>query len=276
MKSEKYGQCHVCGRKTILTYEHVPPRKAFNDHRVFLNWGRDVLGRENFPWDFSGLKGKQHQRGIGWYTLCAKCNNDTGRWYAKSFIDFTYQGYKNYQKFFEKGQLINKNWIKIDFYGIYPLRIIKQIVTMFFSINNPNLSSVHLELRELILNKNKQGLSIKKFGIYIYALMGDIARYIGIASILQSKNAGNIIRVLSELSAPPFGHVFEIDPKAKEEYCEITPFANEFRYDQRVNLSLKIPVYECNTYFPADYRTKQEVMNDYIKNKLWELQNKQK
>lgn len=266
----KIGKCHLCGKLTELTYEHVPPRKAFNDQRVFLHWGREILGRENFPWDFSGLKGKQHQRGVGWHTLCAKCNNNTGKWYGKDFIDFTHQGYVNCQNFLENGRLINRSWVEINFYRIYPLRIIKQIITMFFSINNPGLSNAHPELRALVLNKDKMGLSTKIFGIYVYVLMGDIARYIGISSILQSKD----IRVLSELSAPPFGYVFEINPKTKEEYCNVAFFANEFHYNQQANLPLKIPVYESNTVFPADYRTKQEVMNDYIKNKLWELRNK--
>lgn len=274
MKNEKNGQCHLCGKVTKLTYEHVPPRKAFNEHRVFLHWGRGVLGRKNFPWDFSDIKGKQHQRGVGWYTLCAKCNNDTGRWYGKAFIDFTYQGYRRYQELLVQRKLINRQWITINFSKIYPLRVIKQIITMFFSINSPNLSVVHPELRTLVLNKENQGISSKKFGVYLYVLIGAVARYIGIASILQLKNTGNVARVLSELSAPPFGYVLEINPKIKEGYCDITFFANEFRYDQEVDLSLKVPVYECNTYFPADYRTKQEVMNDYIKNKLRELQDK--
>lgn len=274
MKDEKFGKCHLCGKVIELTYEHVPPRKAFNEHRVFLQWGKDVIGRQNFPWDFSGLKGKQHQRGVGWYTLCGKCNNDTGRWYGQAFIDFTYQGYRRYHELYNQKKLINHQWLTINFQEIYLLRIIKQIITMFFSINSPNLSVVHSELRALVLNRGKQGISSKKFGLYLYTLIGSVARYIEIASILQTKNTGNIIRVLSELSAPPFGYVLEIDPKIKEEYCDIAFFVNEFHYDQKVDLPLKIPIYECNTYFPADYRTKQEVINDYIKNRLWELRNK--
>lgn len=268
MENEKMGQCHLCGKNAYLTYEHVPPRKAFNNNKVFLHWGREILGRENFPWDSSGLKGKQHQRGVGWYTLCGKCNNDTGGWYGKSFVDFTYQGYKelsNHQK------LINRSWIELNFHKIYPLKIIKQIITMFSSINSPDLFVVNSELKTLVLNKNRQGISDKKFGIYLYALSGSIARYLGIAGILQLKSTENINRVLSELSAPPFGYVLEINPKTTKEYCDITFFANEFKYEQKANLSLNIPVYESNTYFPADYRTKKEIMDDYIKNKLQEL-----
>lgn len=265
MKNKKKGKCHLCGKITELTYEHVPLRKAFNEHWAFIVWGKEVIGREEFPWDFSGVRGEQHQKGIGWYTLCNKCNNNTGGWYGKAFIEFTYQGYKICKKIIEKNELINRQWVTIDFHEIYPLRIIKQIITMFFSINSPRLSDVHTELRALILNRERQGISSKAFSIYLYILIGTVARYIGIASILQLRKSRKLIRLLSELSAPPFGYVLEINPKNKQDYCNITYFANDFHYNKKVNLSLKIPVYECNTYFPADYRTKREVINDYIK-----------
>ncbi|MCK4823939.1 hypothetical protein KA005_49755, partial [bacterium] len=245
-----------------------------NEHKAFLYYGKEVFGRENFPWDFSGLKGKQQQRGVGWHTLCGKCNNNTGRWYGEAFIDFTYQGYKGYQKLLVQKKMISRKLVTIDFYEIYPLRIIKQIIAMFFSINSSDLSAIHPELRAFVLNKEKRGISSKKFNIYLYVLIGTVARYLGITSILKLKNTENIIRVLSELSAPPFGYVFEIDPKVKEEYSDITFFANNFSYDKKVNLSLTIPIYESNTVFHADYRTKQEIMNDYIKNKLLKLRNK--
>ncbi len=28
------GNCHICGRFGPLSYEHVPPRAAFNEHPV--------------------------------------------------------------------------------------------------------------------------------------------------------------------------------------------------------------------------------------------------
>lgn len=271
MKDSKFGKCHLCGNITRLTYEHVPPRKAFNQNAAFLYWGNQIIGRENFPWDFSGLKGKQQQRGIGWYTLCGKCNNDTGGWYASSFVDFIYKGYG---ALIGQGQITNRQWVKWTFRNIYPLRIIKQIITMFFSVNNPDLADVHSDLRDFILAKNEKGISNTKYRIYLYVLQGAFARYIGLCGIIKLKNTGNIIRVLSEFSAPPFGYVLEFDPKIQGTYCDITYFANNYNYNKKTTLSLDIPIYECNTVLPTDYRTKQEIMSDYIRNKLYELRNK--
>ena len=29
-----FGKCRLCGKECVLTYEHVPPRNAFNSHTV--------------------------------------------------------------------------------------------------------------------------------------------------------------------------------------------------------------------------------------------------
>jgi hypothetical protein len=51
--------------------------------------------------ELKGTKGKISQKGSGAYTLCGKCNNDTGRWYGNVFAEFVCQGitilhYANY------------------------------------------------------------------------------------------------------------------------------------------------------------------------------------
>lgn len=47
-----------------------------------------MMGRDALPWDISGLRYKQNQRGAGKYSLCKKCNNDTGTWYGEEYIKF--------------------------------------------------------------------------------------------------------------------------------------------------------------------------------------------
>lgn len=262
MKGNKEGKCHICGKYGSLTYEHVPPRAAFNSHKAFIHFGKENIGSNDFPWDFSRKRGKQLQRGIGFHTLCGRCNNNTGSWYGDAFVDFTYKGYKT--TFNQKSN--TNNWITIILPDIYPLRIIKEIVAMFFSVNNPNLSAIHQDLQTFVLSREKRGISTHKYGFYIYALRGSISRYIGVAGILSISTG--TIRLLSEFSAPPFGYVFEIEPKDKSNYCDITFFANDFMFNEKRTIKLTIPIYESNTYFPADYRTKRQVMEDYIKNKI--------
>lgn len=263
----KEGKCHICGKMGDLSYEHVPPRKAFNSNKALMYYGQNILENDGkgFPWEIpTKIKGKQLQRGIGAYTLCQKCNNNTGAWYGNAFVDFIQKGYR------ETGnkKYIPHSWGTITLNKIYPLRIIKQIMAMFFSVNNPYLSDAHEELREFVLSKEKRGVSEKKFGFYIYIFKGEILRRLGIVVIGNIQSDPFKIRTVSEISTPPFGLVLEFQPKDKKGLYDITFFANEFDYDQQATISLKIPVYESNTYFPIDYRTKKQVVTDYIKNRI--------
>lgn len=267
------GKCHICGEYGPLTYEHVPPEKAFNSHKQFIYLGKEIIkliGSEAFPWDFSELKRTQKQKGIGFYTLCAQCNNNTGSWYGSAFVDFIYKGYqKTYMHQYKECSVV-----RITFEDIYPLRIIKQILTMFFSINSPGLSEAHPELRAFILNKEKKGFP-EEFNLYIYLARGSIARYIGKAAILKGIISGPIGHlVVSELSFPPFGSVLQFDSQ-KSDYnlglLKINFFGNHFSCYDKTTVTLEMPVLECNTYFPCDYRTKDQVLEDYILNKMHEL-----
>src|SRR5438552_9354996 len=83
---EVIGVCHLCGTEGRLSFEHVPPKAAFNNRPVVAYGFEEAIkaGPEN-----SG-KGRIQQRGAGAYTLCGKCNNDTGRWYGKHYAAWTY------------------------------------------------------------------------------------------------------------------------------------------------------------------------------------------
>jgi len=260
------GKCRICGKIGSLSYEHVPPRKAFNSNKAFIYMGEEILKQDSlgFPWELPKLKGKQLQRGIGGYTLCGKCNNDTGAYYGDAFVDFIRKGYRGTHN----KKYINNSWATITLDEIYPLRIIKQIMAMFFSINTPNLSDAHEELREFVLSKEKRGISEKDFGFYLYILRGIILKRLGIIVIGNIYSDPFKSRVVSELSTPPFGLVLEFQPKEKSGFCDITFFTNEFDYDQKSTIKLKIPVYESNSWFPLDYRTREQMVNDHIKNRI--------
>ena len=262
----KEGKCRICGKIGALTYEHVPPKKAFNSNRAFIHMGEEILKQDTsgFPWELPKSKGKELQRGIGGYTLCEKCNNDTGANYGNAFVDFIYEGYrKTHNK-----KYITNSWVTITLNEIYPLRIIKQIMSMFFSINTPDLSDAHEKLREFILSKEKRGISEKDFSFYLYILRGIILKRLGIIVIGNIYSDPFKSRVVSELSTPPFGLVLEFQPKDKSGFCDITFFANEFDYDQKATIKLKIPVYGSNSWFPLDYRSKKQIMEEYIRNRI--------
>jgi hypothetical protein len=84
------GECCICGYIGELTFEHVPPRAAYNDRRVFEAKMENLLGGEWIP-GTAVTNGRYLQRGAGRYSLCGKCNNDTGAWYGTPYVDFARQ-----------------------------------------------------------------------------------------------------------------------------------------------------------------------------------------
>lgn len=74
MPRERRGKCYICGRIGKLSFEHIPPRKAFNERPVIKAQFEELVGLgPDEP-----ITGQIQQRGRGEYTLCPRCNNNTG------------------------------------------------------------------------------------------------------------------------------------------------------------------------------------------------------
>ena len=111
------GICCICGEYKKLTFEHIPPKSAFNDRSVVLHKIEDIMCKA--PNDFG--RGRISQKGSGEYTLCSKCNNDTGAWYGDAFAEFAEQG-MNFMS------ISNSSSSLYYPFHIYPLRVLKQIL----------------------------------------------------------------------------------------------------------------------------------------------------
>ncbi len=85
-KGTQSGICHICRSDGPLSFEHVPPKSAFNDKPIVWRVGRDAL--DNLP----SARGQIKQKGAGAYTLCPTCNNKTGGWYGSAYAKWAYQG----------------------------------------------------------------------------------------------------------------------------------------------------------------------------------------
>lgn len=72
------GTCCVCGKEALLTFEHVPPRSAFNGREVFAQTLAERM--KDIP--------PELQPGAGEYSLCESCNQETGSRYGTCFVDF--------------------------------------------------------------------------------------------------------------------------------------------------------------------------------------------
>lgn len=252
------GKCQICRKIDLLTNEHVPPQKAFNSYKSLLYSGDEIVKHitsDKFPWDLSERKSIQKQGGIGFHRLCTRCNNNTGSWYGPSFVDFTFQGIKPIV------QNLDKKSANISFKNVYPLRIAKQIICMFLAINSPAFPEKNKLLSSLVLNKTSKGLD-ERYRLYMYGFKGPIVRYLGVNAKIKAirSQAPNNIIVSSEISAIPFGYVLQFKPISQiENLVDIYDFFN-CEYDQSTNLEIEIPLLECNTAYPLDFRTQQEII----------------
>lgn len=256
-KKKVEGNCAICGTYGPLSFEHVPPRKAFNDYPV-----REILFADavNVGPD-DPLRGRIEQRGSGGYTLCGPCNNNMGAWYGGAFIDWCYQGMDILERAGGRPTLIYPH-------HIYPLRVLKQVVAMFCSVN-PHALRRHVELVRFVLNKEARGLP-PVYRFFVYYNMGQRMRRVGIS--VQGGNPAGLI-TLSEITYPPFGYVMTFNsPPPDACLCEITHFARR-GYDEDLSVPLRLPVLPVHLVYPGDYRSKEQIMRDYAANALLEDQN---
>lgn len=141
-KIKQQGICCICGKSGNLHFEHVPPKAAYNKTTVIeYEWEQYSQNRKS--------KGKSRQGGVGAYTLCEKCNNDTGSWYGSEYVKWARTCY-DIMLLWDMRKI---TYGSVFLSNIHPLRFLKQAVTCFFSLigtvtfsnNNPALARFVLE-----------------------------------------------------------------------------------------------------------------------------------
>lgn len=254
-REPKYGYCSICKEYTKLSFEHVPPRAAFNDKPTRMAKGKNLISQIGKD-DLDNIKTKVYQRGAGEYTLCVRCNNTTGRWYGTAYVSFAYQAASilHYTK---------NNPTLIYPYMIYPLRVYKQIISMFCSANGRGFAKQYEEITKFVLNREKKYLS-PEIRVFCYYNPSGRARQTGISSMVS---IGSDIQVISEISFFPLGFVMLLDSNPKDlNIVDISDFSR-FGYNDWKQLNLQMPAHDIFTYFPGDFRSREEVMETVMKNR---------
>jgi hypothetical protein len=249
------GECHICGNIGKLSFEHVPPESAFNDCGVFRANIFKTIEESIPPNRTRDFKAKKQQRGAGDYTLCEKCNSCTGSWYGPAFIAWAKQG----------KEIVGDNGLSpLDSkFSIFPLRVIKQVVCMFFSVNSPQWGKKYPKLVRFVLDQEACNLPN---GIRLFAFYTSSKRWrrSGVTGKVDLTGGGET-SVFSEITFPPFGFVLTtgspppVSPLPDTPLCETTYFS-DFKYNQKCcDISLKLPTLPTDSYFPGDYRSEEQV-----------------
>lgn len=253
------GICKLCGKKKLLTYEHVPPQNAFNSYSVKEYSAETTLdmftGKNNrMPWDFSGLPSMTNQRGEGGYYLCSECNNNTGAWYISEYVNLA----KTFHNIIVQNNLKVGDLCSFHLNGIYPLRIIKAIMTMHCDINENCLGDERI--REFLMNRESTDFNSEEYSVYIYMVSPNMRRISGLSYISYS-NIGGVL--LSEISSYPIGTILCIDkPDLFTPPGLLLSGFEKHGFSDRCEADVSgIPYLEINTLFPADFRSKECFLN---------------
>ena len=248
------GKCSICGVFCQLSYEHVPPKGAFNNSRIMEASIEKLIGAKSWE-EFANPTGKYNQKGAGGYTICESCNNNTGSWYVPRYVDWACQG------MVYLCQLPVGYTLSIPF-KIDTLCVIKQIIAMFGSACGPKFFEINQELRKFVLDKNCQFLP-QKFRLYasLMSFSSTASRQAGITGLIRDGTK----HVFSEIAFPPFVYVLSINsPPVVEGLQDITFFANGGLAQHR-SIHLNLPIQPISSKFPGDYRTMSEIREGYEK-----------
>jgi hypothetical protein len=203
--------------------------------------------------------GKISQKGAGAHTLCGRCNNDTGGWYARHFVEWCYQGMEFLTRAGGRPSLIY-------LHSIRPLPTIKQIFTMFFSLHTEQFREVNQELVSFLLNKDSKYLP-PKYRVFVYYTGEGRPRYSATSAQITF---GRSVLVMAELAFPPFGYVLTYGDKPPDSrMVEISHFAR-YDYADSAVLELRPPVLPTHLAFPGDYRTREQISRGMQENTRFE------
>lgn len=250
-KNAKNGICHLCGIDGPLTFEHVPPEAAFNDARVLEADIYRLAGASDLIKEIEQPKGRYNQRGAGRHTLCAPCNNNTGRWYGADYVKFTKAVFP----------LCIKEGLESAFFDVkmYPLRIFKQIITMFCSACPPEFTQKNPVVKRFLLNRESRDFpsDLRLFASFYDVANSRAARQSGISSVI---NLDRGISTFSEISFPPFNFVLLFGNTDTPD-DRLFPFDHlrNFNYDEIGQVTMNLVNLSVNTYLPGDYRKMSEI-----------------
>jgi hypothetical protein len=255
------GTCRLCIQERELTFEHIPPRSAFNNARVQLQ----VLG----ILEGEGLiatPGAFQQRGAGGYYLCGPCNHLLGRSYVPAYQEFVglcarglfeagasanlneNNGYNTFRLRMESGE---------DPLVLYPSRIVKQALAMLLCVASPGFAESRQDLRDLITNRDAVGLpDDMRVGFCFF--LGDQARSGGPWGQINTSDGTSLVAI--EVAFPPMAWLLALSgTDLPIEIGDATPWA-DLPYDHEfTGLEIDTLVGFANTQLPGDYRTAAQI-----------------
>lgn len=144
-------------------------------------------------------------------------------------------------------------------YYVRPLRVLKQIAAMFFSVNHLGFADRNPELVRFLLTPHSRFLP-KDVRVFVFFNCEGRYRTVPIQGVLDVKKGG--MSAFSEIVQPPLGYVLTLGSGPPDDrLCEITEWTR-YAYSDFAVLPLQIPVFPTQTFIGGDYRSKDQIYRE--------------
>jgi len=205
---------------------------------------------------FEDMRGRKIQIGSGGYVFCGSCNSGTGGWYGRAYVDWAFQG----MRMAEFSRAAPSLYFP---FFIFPLRVLKQILCIFFATSDEGMRLRYEDIVRFVLNKQETGMNP---AVRIYAYFNQTGRVRQTGRVVRATfGAPMDYDVISEFSFRPWGYVLsESRDPPDPRLVDITWFSR-FTYSEEVMIWLRVPILNVETPFPGDYRNAGEVRADAIR-----------
>jgi hypothetical protein len=143
-------------------------------------------------------------------------------------------------------------------YRIYPLRVVKQVVTMFCSACGPSFQKRFPDMAKFVLDRDQRYLP---YEMKVYAYLIDAKNSVGNRqSPMSGVLKGTKQYIFAEIAFAPLGFVLTGDVvPVSAALVDIANFSySSFFTCQTIFLNL--PVLPINTWLPGDFRSKEEII----------------
>lgn len=218
------NKCSICGSDGPLTFEHIPPRRCFNEKSVLLHTIWSFMQSTSGP--------VKYRRGLGRESLCAGCNGWTASVYGGAYASWAQRA----MGYVAVGEPVDRMLLP---YTIQPLEAIKQVGSMVLAVNDwPNMRGEKFQsLRRLVRNP---GMSGRPAGMRFYAYLmsrGDLR-----LSPLTVRLMVAGIKAVSgsaEIAFPPLGFVALDDGPNEREVARRLGLQDVTVFFERRPLSLR-------------------------------------
>ncbi len=241
------GYCWLCGEFGILTKEHIPPEKAYNNcPRLLMKI--DERGRENG--DLNWVPGTSFTKGFWVRSLCAICNNKYGDRYGASYVDLV-------QRVAERLADTQRSHTISILHVRNPLLILKQIMLQFVTANGDKFVTANDWVAPFIMEKWNNVIP-RNVAIYLFAHDTFASRKSGV-TVHRDLIAGRT-NYVAEFTSWPLGTVISFDGELQNDRIVPVHHWTKYTYGLRnQSADLHLPVNPVVSEYPLDFRTASEI-----------------